>query len=101
MVQKDASHKGIGAVLSQISSDGKEHPIAYASRKLLPREVKYATVEQECLAIVWALKYFRHYLYGKEFNIQTDHKPLTWVQRTSNSNQRLTRWTFESPTIPI
>lgn len=94
VVQTDASDKGIGAVLSQIHPDGQEHPIAYASRKLLPRETRYAVVEKECLGIVWALKYFRHFLYGREFTIQTDHKPLTWLKRMGNSNQRLTRWSL-------
>ena len=55
IVQTDASDKGIGAVLSQTGEDGQEHPVAYASRKLQPREKNYATVK-ECLAIVWALK---------------------------------------------
>jgi len=91
IVQTDACDKGIGAVLSQMI-DGEEHPVAYASKKLLPREVNYSVIEKECLAIVWALKFFHHFLYGKEFKIQTDHKPLTWLDRMYNSNQRLTRW---------
>ncbi|XP_044158302.1 uncharacterized protein LOC122944138 [Bufo gargarizans] len=56
MVQEDASMFGLGAVLSQVGADGGEHPVAYISRKLLPREVSYATIEKECLAVVWALK---------------------------------------------
>jgi len=54
IVQTDASNKAIGAVLSQVISD-VEHPIAFLNRKLLPREQNYSTVEQECLAIVWAI----------------------------------------------
>ena len=57
-LQTDASGRGLGAVLSQIGADGEEHPIAYASRKLLPREENYAVIEKECLAIVWALQVF-------------------------------------------
>ena len=64
IVQTDASDKGIGAVLSQIVKDGQEHPVAYASRKLQSREKNYATIEKECLAIIWALKYFYRYIYG-------------------------------------
>ena len=92
VVQTDASDCGIGAVLSQTGEDGKEHPIAYASRKLQSREKHYATIEKECLAIVWALKYFYRYLYGQKFTIETDHQPLKWLQQMKSSNQRLTRW---------
>lgn len=42
---------------------GKEHPVAYFSRKLLPREVAYAIMEKECLALIWALKKLLSYLY--------------------------------------
>jgi len=92
ILQTDASEKGLGAVLSQTTQDGKEHPIAFASRKLLPREKNYSVIEKECLAIVWALQVFYVYLYGQEFCIETDHQPLSWLDRMKNSNQRLTRW---------
>lgn len=92
VLQTDASERGLGAVLSQTDHEGKEHPIAYASRKLLPRESNYSTIEKECLAVVWALKFFRIYLYGQAFVIQTDHQPLAWLQRMKDSNSRLTRW---------
>ncbi len=67
ILQTDASDRGLGAVLSQKNDQGVEHPVAYASRKLLPREVNYATIEKECLAIVWALRFFHIYLYGQQF----------------------------------
>ena len=67
-------------------------PIAFASRKLLPRKMKYSIIEKECLAVVWALKFFHVYLYGQSFVIQTDHQPLAWLQRMKNTNSRLTRW---------
>ena len=51
ILQTDASEKGIGAVLSQNDDDGTEHPVAFYSRKLLPRETRYSTVEKECLDI--------------------------------------------------
>ena len=92
IVQTDACDLGIGAVLSQLDEDGEERPVAYASRKLLPRETRYSTIEKECLAIVWALKQFRIYLYGMPFVIETDHKPLIWLQKMKDTNQRLTRW---------
>ena len=65
VLQTDTSEIGLGAVLSQKDGDGNEHSVAYyASRKLPLREVNYATIEKECLAIVWALRFFYTYLYG-------------------------------------
>jgi len=61
----------------QMGEDGCEYPVAFASRKLL--EIQYATIEKECLAIVWALKWFHVYLYGQKFTVETDHKPLSWL----------------------
>eukprot|EP00731_Ephydatia_muelleri_P002194 Em0001g2194a len=56
ILQTDASERGVGAVLSQRSAEqGEEHPIAFFSRKLLPREEKYSTIEKECLAIKLAM----------------------------------------------
>jgi hypothetical protein len=94
VLQTDASNFGLGAVLSQMGDDGLKHPVAYASRKLQSRETKYATIEKECLAIVWSLKLFHVYLYGQAFTIETDHQPLSWLQRMKDSNARLTRWSL-------
>lgn len=87
----DASNFALGAVLSQII-DGREHPICYASRTLNEHEVNYSTIEKELLAIVWGTKYFRPYLYGRKFKIQTDHKPLNWLMSLKEPNSKLVRW---------
>ena len=71
----DASNTGIGAVLSQ-NVNGVEKTIAFASRSLNRHERKYATIERECLALMWSIKHFRPYLCGKMFDIITDHNPL-------------------------
>ncbi|XP_064389549.1 uncharacterized protein LOC135337548 [Halichondria panicea] len=92
LLQTDASERGLGAVLSQRDSEGQENPIAFASRKLQPRERNYATIEKECLAVVWALKIFYTYLYGRKIEVQTDHQPLAWLHKMQNANARLTRW---------
>ena len=76
ILQTDASEVGDGAELSQTDTEGYDHPVAYFSRKLLPREQKYATIEKECLAIKLGIEAFQVYLLGKEFTIQTDHKAL-------------------------
>lgn len=91
LVQVDASKSGLGAVLVQ-GDPGEEHPILYLSRKLLPRETNYSTVEKEALAIKWALEKLRYYLLGREFVLETDHRALTWIQSMKDHNSRLTRW---------
>ena len=91
VVQTDASETGVGAVLSQLRN-GEEHPITYVSRKLLPRERNYATVEKECLAIKWALGELKYYLLGRHFTLVTDHAPLVWMSRNKENNARVTRW---------
>ena len=94
VVQTDASDRGIGAVLSQKDVDGLDHPVAYFSKKLLPREEKYAIIEKECLAIKLAVEAFSIYLLGRHFVIQTDHRSLEWLDRLKASNAKLTRWSL-------
>jgi hypothetical protein len=93
IVRTDASNHGIGAVLFQEHGSWK-YPVAYASRKLLESERRYAVVEKECLAIVWAVQKFQAYLYGKLFVIETDHRPLLYLQKSKVSNSRLMRWSM-------
>ena len=78
----DWSHKGMGAVLSQLTEEGVEHPICYASRSCNPAEQNYSSFDGECLAVVWATNYFRSYLFGNSFTLITDHEPLRWLMTT-------------------
>ena len=87
----DASNYALGSVLSQ-NVDGKDLPIAYASRTLNTHEINYSTVEKEHLSIVWSTKYFRPYLYGKKFIIQTDHRTSVWLMSLKDPNSKLLRW---------
>ena len=75
-VTTDASNFAIGAVLSQ-GDYPKDLPVAYASRCLNSAETNYSVIEKELLAIVWAVRHFRPYLYGRRFRIVTDHQPLS------------------------
>ena len=91
VLQTDACNDGIGAVLLQEEGDIK-HPVAFASRKLLPRESHYSTIEKECLAIVWAIQKFQNFLYGNAFTLETDHQPLEYLGKSQYQNGRLMRW---------
>ena len=91
ILQTDASDKAVGAVLMQ-EHDDQKFPVAYASKKLLPREKNYSVIERECLAIVWGIEKFNRYLFGVEFDLETDHKPLAYLNTAKTLNPRLLRW---------
>ena len=74
-VTADSSEYGIGAVLSLII-DGKDKPVCFVSRTLTKPERNYSKTEKEGLALVFAVKKFHFYLFGREFELVTDHKPL-------------------------
>lgn len=91
VIDCDAAAEGLGAVLQQYE-DGKERPIAYASRSLRPNEKKWAATELEAFAVVWALETFRHYVEGSPLLIRTDHSPLLWLRNNAAKSHRLERW---------
>ncbi|GJX64136.1 putative reverse transcriptase domain-containing protein [Tanacetum coccineum] len=87
VVYCDASHQGLGAVLMQ-----REKVIAYASRQLKPNEENYTTHDLELGAVVFALKIWRHYLYGTKCTVFTDHKSLQHILDQKELNMRQRRW---------
>ena len=87
VVYCDASHMGLGCVLMQ---EGKV--VAYASRQLRPHEVNYPTHDLELAAVVFALKVWRHYLYGEKSVIYTNHKSLKYLLTQKELNLRQRRW---------
>ncbi|KAL4309853.1 hypothetical protein GQ457_01G017270 [Hibiscus cannabinus] len=86
-VYSDASHSGLGCVLMQ-----NENVVAYASRQLKPHELNYPTHDLELAAIVFALKIWRHYLYGEKCHMFTDHKSLKYLLTQKDLNLRQRRW---------
>ena len=78
VLHTDASDFSIGAVLSQVQ-DGQEKVIAYASKSLTQSEKNYCVTCRELLAVVFFVKHFKHYLYGKRFKLRTDHASLIWL----------------------
>jgi len=91
VVHTDASGYAVGATLSQDQGRGLQ-PIAFLSKKMLSAERKYPVHEQELLAVILALKEWRHYLYGTKFRICTDHQSLTYVTSQPHLSARQSRW---------
>lgn len=88
VLHTDASGYALGAILS--NSNGK--PVAYASRSLNKGEKNYPTIEKELLAIVWGVKHFRPYLYGRSFKVVTDHRPLLYLFNMKDPSSRLIKF---------
>ena len=86
VLQTDASSVGLGAVLEQ-----NGYVIAYASRSLNKAEQQYSVIQKECLAAVFVMKQFRHYLLGRTFQLLTDHSPLQWLS-SQKMEGLLCRW---------
>src|SRR5262249_40214885 len=87
VVYCDASRVRLGCVLMQ---NGKV--IAYASRQLRKHKLNYPTYDLEMAAVAFALKTWRHYLYGERCEIYTDHKSLQYIQQQKDLNLRQRRW---------
>ena len=97
IITSDASSYGIGSVLSHKYPDGSERPIAFASRVLNPAECNYSQLEKEGLALIYGVKKFHKYLFGRSFEIITDHKPLLGLLGENHlipavASARITRW---------
>ena len=91
VVSTDASGFAIGAALCQDQGKGLQ-PIAYLSKKMLDAETRYPVHEQELLAVVCALKEWRHYLHGRPFTVLTDHHSLQYLQTQPHLSSRQVRW---------
>eukprot|EP00731_Ephydatia_muelleri_P034012 Em0044g32a len=89
VVDADASQEGVGAVLSHLD-DGRV--IAYASRVLTKAECQYCATRRELLALVWSVRQFRAYLWGRRFIVRTDHSALRWLRSFKDPQGQVARW---------
>eukprot|EP00171_Calliarthron_tuberculosum_P002219 IDg2219t1 len=94
-VMSDASSYGLRGVLLQQEENGDWLPVAFTSRQLKKAELAYPVHQKECLAIVHALKKWRHYLYGEKFLVVTDQMSLKWLLSLQEPRDRLARWVLE------
>jgi hypothetical protein len=88
----DASKIGLGAVLTQHDEEGKERVIRYVSRSTKGGERNYGATQLECLAVVWATYYLKHYLEWKKFTVVTDHVALKWLFNQKEPTGIYARW---------
>jgi hypothetical protein len=91
VVQTDASCVAVGASLNQDQGKGLQ-PVAFLSQKLQPAETRYPVHEQELLAVLVALKKWRHHLHETKVKVQTDHKSLVYLQTQPHLSNRQLRW---------
>src|SRR5262249_50394448 len=93
LIETDSSDYAISAILSQFH-DKKLHPVAFMSRKLNPAELNYEIHDKELLAVVTAMKIWRHYLEGlyQPFTILSDHQALEYFQTARTLTRRQARW---------
>ena len=89
-IETDASKYATGAVLTQLDSNGDQHPISFISKTLSPTERNYEIYDQELLAIIWALEEWRHYIQGSAHatTILSDYKNLTYYREAKLLNRQ-------------
>lgn len=88
----DASANAAAACLAQMTESGEERPISFASHRFNGTQMRWATIEREAFAVIWALRKFDTWVYGARINIVSDHNPLTYLTTTHPAGAKLVRW---------
>ncbi|CAM1312561.1 Uncharacterised protein r2_g2301 [Pycnogonum litorale] len=91
IVKTDASQVGVGAILQQQTADGQRNIIEYAGFSFNETQRKYSVIEQEATGILYALNKWQHYLLGRHFMLETDHRPLMWIKSKKDCRGKLRR----------
>lgn len=89
VVSCDGSSVGVGAVLTHCDRKGNEQPAAYVSRTPSIGESNWTQIDREAFAVIFGMRYFRQYLYGKTFLILPDHEPLLVIFKQKQANPAL------------
>ena len=95
-IKSDMSKVATGAVLTQLDSNGDQHPVAFMSKMFTDTESKYEIYDRELLGIIRALKEWRHYIQGSGHTtiVFSDHKNLTYFRTAQKLNDRQARWSL-------
>ena len=91
----NASGIAIGAILAQLDDEGHNHLVAYTSCILTKHKKNYSMTKKECLAVIYAMKQFYHYIYGTHFTVVTNHSSLRWLQQLKEPEGHLARWALK------
>ena len=93
ILQTDASNVAVGAILGQRKTpDSPVLPVTCISKKLNDTQQRYSTIEKEAYAIVWSVEKLSFYLLGNFFIIESDHAPLSYMNKYSKTKDKLRRW---------
>jgi len=90
----DASDYAVAAAVTKHDENGHAKPVAFASVKLSPTQCKWATVEKEAYAAIWALQKFHRWIFWCPVTLLSDHNPLTFLTQASPRSAKLMRWTL-------
>ena len=93
-IHVDASDYAVGAILNQINAQGVDQPIAFASKKLDNTQRRWATIEKESYAALWALRKYRSWVFGNEIILHSDHNPISYLTESTSKSAKLMRWSL-------